>query len=643
MKINTTLIANLYDNFLSIFREKAHPEIPDGWKDFVMQKIYSLFVTFGLFVFVVGMIAAYQESLYDLMIFLTIVYLSGAVIFITKWSNDQLSVNLLIFYLYLTGNGLMYYCTDELFGIFWLFIAPIILSVFNGKFKGLVGLMASLFMVVFWGALGTLDYLKWDLGAPGSPVASWLAIVFIFVLTSMAVIVTCTSLIEAYGESMLEKQIEKDELRNEKEKLVHANNLLELEIENNAKLQAEKASSENKFITLFDTAQDMYVLHNGQGRIVDVNKETIDKLGYSKADFIDEKGRAAKLANISLTPDQIYLLGDKTSQITEGNVFDFEGKPIPVEFNNKLMNLGGENHILSIIRDISHRKEAEKEIEQINKQLQIKVLERTAQFDDAMQELRQEIKQRLNTENELRKTKKILETNLQEEKKLSEMKTRFVSMISHEYRTPLTIIYTCTDILDFVFKQGDKAMFDKNINRIKRSVNAMINLLEDVLVIGRSEVRNIETTPVQFELTSVLRETVEELSITDNYEHEIKLAFQHEPFEISSDMKLVQYIIRNFITNAQKYSPSGSDIMLRLSVSDSGAEISVKDSGIGIPEDEIEMLFEPFYRSSNVEARSGTGLGLAICKQYSDAIGGRITVESVIQDGSTFTLILPLG
>jgi|GEM_PF-6249603 len=615
--------------------------ISEKWKESIMQKLYALFLTMGLLAYTVGMVAAYMENIDGLMVFLTIIYCSGAIIFLNKWSNNQISINLLIFYLYLTGNGLMFFCTDELFGIFWLFTAPVLVSVFSGKYLGLMSLLLSLAMTVFWGALASLGYLRWDLGTSANPTISWIAILLIFTLTAMALITNMTSLIEAYGEAITIKDLEHEELEIKQQKLIHANKLLEHEIENVVRLEEEKRQSEKRFDSLFDAAQDLYVLHDANGNIVDVNKETINKLGFTKDDLLDNSGRAATLSNIQLTAKQLDKLKDNKALIIEGNIFDYEGKPLPVEFNNKNIQLNGQTYTLSIIRDISHRRQSEKEIEKINKELQVKVLERTAQFDDAMQELRLEIKNRLNTENELRKTKKILEKNLQEEKKLSEMKTRFVSMISHEYRTPLTIIYTCTDILDFVFQKQDKEMFDKNITRIKRSVNAMINLLEDVLVIGRSEVKEIETESVAFDLKELINDTLEELSITDNYEHQLVTDMPEHPISVYSDMKLVQYIIRNLITNAQKYSPVGSQIDINVVRVDDQYEISVMDKGIGIPENEIGMLFEPFYRSSNVDARSGTGLGLAICKQYADAIGGSISVKSLIDKGSMFTLTLP--
>jgi PAS domain S-box-containing protein len=622
----------------SILDDKSLHYWSDDWMEKAINKLYALFVSFGFFVVIIGLWAAYIEGLDDLVYFLIAVYITGSVVFVTKWNSNSTSFRFLIFYLYLTGNGLMFYCTDEVFGIFWLFIVPILVAIFKGRFQGLLFLGVSVLFTIIWGTMASLGYLKWDIGTTGMPLVSWVVVIQIFVLTALSIIYAIGTVIDSYSDKIKEKDEEHSLLIAEKKKLAQSKMMLQQEIDNTIRLEKEKKVVESRFETLFDAAQDMYVIHLKNGKISDVNAETISRLGYSKSELTEPESRSALLSNIKLNDKQLNELKTSGRSIVEGNVYDYEGKPTPVEFNNKIISLGEDEVILSIIRDISHRRESEKEIERVNKDLQVKVLERTAQFDDAMQELRSEIKQRLNTEHELRRTKEILENNLQEEKKLSEMKTRFVSMISHEYRTPLTIIYTCTDILEFVFQKQDQALFDKNINKIKRSVNAMINLLEDVLIVGRSEVKSVGTTMSEFDLIKIANEAKEELSIIDNHEHKINIVNLDSHCEVKSDKKLVQYIIRNLVTNAQKYSPSGSPIDIGIECDSKLAHVSIKDRGIGIPKEEISELFKPFYRSSNVDARSGTGLGLAICKQYADAIGGELKVESVEGEGSTFTL-----
>jgi PAS domain S-box-containing protein len=247
---------------------------------------------------------------------------------------------------------------------------------------------------------------------------------------------------------------------------------------------------------------------------------------------------------------------------------------------------------------------------------------------------------------------------LQRERELSEAKSRFIAMTSHEFRTPLTTIQSSVDLLK---RYADPHLQEKrleHLNRISSTIEQMNSMVQDVLLLSEAEAGKLQLQPAPVDLLQLCRSLISELLVADRKQHNITFTAMREctvalsettyleleeaaPIEYFLDEKLVRYILINLLGNALKYSPPGSAVQLELTCHPDQVIFRIRDEGIGIPLKDLPRLFESFHRASNVAATKGTGLGLAIVKQCVDLHGGHVSVDSVVGKGSTFTVTLP--
>ncbi len=239
------------------------------------------------------------------------------------------------------------------------------------------------------------------------------------------------------------------------------------------------------------------------------------------------------------------------------------------------------------------------------------------------------------------RTKKLRKA-LDKERELNELKSRIISVISHEYRTPLTTIQSSTELLEYY---GHKLTEDKKLThfqRIKTSTKHLTDLVSEVLFIGQAEAERVEFKPAPLDLEQLCRELVEQMHSSQKNQATITMNSQGNCSDAYLDEKLLRQILTNLLSNAIKYSPKGGTVQFDLECVEGVATLSIKDSGIGIPPEDLPRLFESFHRASNVGTIPGTGLGLAIVKKSVDLQGGHIRVDSVEGVGTTFTVTLPL-
>lgn len=237
-----------------------------------------------------------------------------------------------------------------------------------------------------------------------------------------------------------------------------------------------------------------------------------------------------------------------------------------------------------------------------------------------------------------------IRNSLEKEKELGELKSRFVTMASHEFRTPLATILSSSELLEYY---GHKWSEDKKIKhqqRIQSSVKHMTSLLDDVLLIGKAEAGKLEFQPKLLDIVQFCRDLVEEVQVTTQT-HTINFYIHEQLDKIDGliDEKLLRHIMTNLLTNAVKYSPQGKEVNFNLSCDRTSTIFSIQDGGIGISVEDKQKLFESFHRGRNVSNIPGTGLGLAIVKKSVDLHGGIITVESQLDVGTTFVVTLPLN
>ncbi|GAB4414130.1 MAG: hypothetical protein OHK0039_21710 [Bacteroidia bacterium] len=229
---------------------------------------------------------------------------------------------------------------------------------------------------------------------------------------------------------------------------------------------------------------------------------------------------------------------------------------------------------------------------------------------------------------------------LKKEQDLNEMKSRFISLASHEFRTPLSTIMSSVSLISRYTQTEDQAKREKHIERIKTSVRNLTGILEDFLSISRLEEGKIDARPTWFDAVALCREVADEMQMVAKPGQKIVFAHSGEP-ELYLDKHLFRNILLNLLSNAVKYSPDHKSIWLDIAVGPDHTTLTVKDEGIGIPEDEQIHLFERFYRANNATNIQGTGLGLNIVHKYVSLMGGQINFESKLDTGSTFWVTFP--
>ncbi|NER27636.1 MAG: response regulator [Symploca sp. SIO1C4] len=287
---------------------------------------------------------------------------------------------------------------------------------------------------------------------------------------------------------------------------------------------------------------------------------------------------------------------------------------------------------LASLRDISLRKQVEVALKQMNHVLETRVSERTAQLEQANQDLQ--------------KMQVRLSQALTQEQELSTFKSRIISRISHEYRTPLTTIALSAEMLSEYRHQWDDSRQLKHFGQIQSMIQRLTALVDDALMINQAESGELELKLEPINLVGFCRELISELQGQIRTPHQLLFSSRNVNSEASIigkfDAKLLRQIISNLLSNAIKYSPQGGTVQFRLICEVDTAIFQVQDEGIGIPPQDQEKLFEAFYRGSNINEIGGTGLGLAITKKCVEVHNGQIEVESALGVGTTVLVKFPL-
>jgi signal transduction histidine kinase len=232
---------------------------------------------------------------------------------------------------------------------------------------------------------------------------------------------------------------------------------------------------------------------------------------------------------------------------------------------------------------------------------------------------------------------------LEKEKELNELKTRFITTTSHEFRTPLATILSSAELLEYYSHKLPESEKQELLQQIETATKRMTQLLNDVLAINKAEAGKVELKPAPLNLEKFCREIVAEMQLSAGNKHEIVFVNSGDCTSAVMDEKVLQHILSNLLSNAIKYSPAGGIVEFKLACQDREATFQIQDSGIGIPPKDREKLFESFHRAQNVGNIAGTGLGLSIVKRMVDLHGGKISVQSEVGVGTTFTVTIPTG
>jgi len=306
----------------------------------------------------------------------------------------------------------------------------------------------------------------------------------------------------------------------------------------------------------------------------------------------------------------------------DGSIFPFRLGLSAVQFSGRKIYTG-------FIHDLSKEKEAERRLKEHASHLEELVEERTLSLKETVKALQQ--------------AKEELSLSLEKEKELGQLKSRFVSMASHEFRTPLTAVKLSASLIEKYAEPLASPHISKHVVKIKQAVSSLTVILNDFLSLEKLEAGKEEVSYNDFDLVKFSEEITEEMQVMAKQNQNIIYQHTGTKSTVNLDEKLLKNCINNLITNGIKYSGENTFIDFTTEINDKHCIITVKDNGIGIPEADQKHLFEAFFRAHNTGTISGTGLGLNIVTRYAGLMNGKVDFKSVINKGTLFTISFPLS
>ncbi len=262
-----------------------------------------------------------------------------------------------------------------------------------------------------------------------------------------------------------------------------------------------------------------------------------------------------------------------------------------------------------IVIDITDQKLKELEIQKLNDNLELEVSERTAE----------------------------LKESLEREQELGKLKSRFVSTVSHQFRTPLTVIQSSLGILEMqsdLMDERFKEKFAKSYKRVQNQVTKMTDLMNDVLIMGKIDAGVLQVDKARVNLVEDITGIIDRYNLIQTDGRSMELLVLGEPREVDLDSNLMEHALSNLVSNSFKYSKGSANPSIEIEFKEDSVDIRIEDHGVGIPQDELEHIFEPFYRATNTGEVQGTGLGMAIAKEYIELNGGELEVSSELNVGT---------
>ncbi len=404
--------------------------------------------------------------------------------------------------------------------------------------------------------------------------------------------------------------------------------------------------------TIIDTAIDGILTIDMNGAVEMMNPAAAGLFGYTTEEVVgnnikmlmpepyhSEHDGYLHRYNTTKVPHIIGSGREVKGRRKNGEVFPFRLAVSEVILNDRIIYTG-------VIHDLSDVKKAESRIIDLNKNLELKVSQRTYELEKTVNKLLAtnkafeiEIKERKIIEQRLKNSEEELTLSLSKEKDLNEMKSRFVSMASHEFRTPLTSILSSAAIIGRYEKEEQQENREKHINRIKASVANLTGILNDFLSLSKLEEGRVEVNLVELNLDDLCQEIIENTKQLLKTDQKIIHKIHGDDSNVIIDERILRNIIFNLLSNAIKYS--NKDIECDIYFKEEHLEFIVKDHGIGIPIEDQKHLFSRFFRAGNVTNIQGTGLGLNIVKRYVDMLGGNIRFESEHEVGTSFFITIP--
>ena len=391
----------------------------------------------------------------------------------------------------------------------------------------------------------------------------------------------------------------------------------------------------SKFLdAIIENAIDGIITIDDSGIIEHLNPAALALFGYSRSELVGknvstlmpqpDKARHDSYIQNYHNTGQKHIIGigrEVQGQRKDGSVFPFRLGVSEVKFSDRRIYTG-------FIHDLSKEKASEEQIKSYTEKLEVKIKERTRDLVELVSELEM--------------AKENMRALFQKEKELNQLKTRFVSMASHEFRTPLSSIQLSASLIDKYTSKNDVSNVEKHTSKIKNSINNLTTILNDFLSLEKLEAGKVEASAQRFNIISFAEEIAEEMQLMTKQNQHIIYEHTGVTAEVSIDPNLLRNCIINLISNAVKYSGEDTLIQFNTFLTNDKLELEVKDNGIGIPDSDQNNLFEPFFRAHNTGDIPGTGLGLNIVKRYVGLMGGTVYCKSRLNSDTVFTLSFDL-
>lgn len=398
---------------------------------------------------------------------------------------------------------------------------------------------------------------------------------------------------------------------------------------------------DNLLYIISEAISEGVVIVNAQQSIVSVNNSLLSMFGYSEEGLINQNLSVLIPQNIHKQHKEYveeFTNYENKRQMGHGrdlNGIHKDGSQIPVEVGLNPFIFNNEKYVMAIVVNITLRREQENKILDLNLKLEEKIKARTTELHATVETLQDEIKRRVVAERKIKSA-------LKKEIELNELKTKFLSLVSHEFKTPLSGILTSTILLQKyqLAEQQDKR--DKHIRTITDKIHYLNNILNDFLSIERLDSGKVNYKYNDFKLSKVINEVVYNANMLLKNGQKIVFPPEVDEYILYQDEKILEICLSNLVHNAIKYSPENTTITINIDTRDGVLIINIIDSGIGIPKEAQKNIFSRYFRAENALNNQGTGIGLNIVHGHLKNLKGSITFVSHENKGSTFTLKIPV-
>jgi len=399
---------------------------------------------------------------------------------------------------------------------------------------------------------------------------------------------------------------------------------------------------ENRFASIWNHVNEGILISDRSGKIVLANPRCAALFGYSEEEMLNiDVDQLIPDAARSRHKEHRENYNEKPTSRFMGQHMTLYGLKkdssiFPVEISLSHYSSHGETFVIAFVIDVTERIKFQEDLQTMNKQLltlnenlERKVKERTLVLQEAL--------------NDLEKSQTELRDTLLKEKELHEMKSRFVTMASHEFRTPLTTILSSVSLISKYVKENEQVHRDKHIQRIKNSVFSLTEILNDVLSLGKLDEGKVVAQLEEINLCEILQAAVNDMDLILKPNQKIEVHCQKNQ-KVKADIILLQRVLVNLLSNAIKFSFDETNISIEVIRNSelNEVQVNIANQGIGIPDSEKDKLFDRFYRANNASNIQGTGLGLSIVKRCLELINASVSFTSIENSTTTFTIHLPL-